>query len=121
MHKIYFYVPKSHAELVKAAAFSAGAGHIGHYDMCAWESEGQGQFRPLAGSDPFLGTVGQVEKSVELKVEMVCADKDVQAVLRQLLAAHPYETPAYGAYKIKTLDDFALRGFAKARLANQKL
>lgn len=75
--------------------FNAGGGRIGHYDRCCWQTRGLGQFRPLEGSDPFLGTVGETEMVEEWKVEMVCADDRLTAVVAALRAAHPYETPAF--------------------------
>ncbi|CAN0604364.1 unnamed protein product, partial [Ectocarpus sp. 12 AP-2014] len=74
MYKICYFVPESHLEETKSALFGAGAGRIGDYDCCAWQSLGQGQFRPLAGSQPFIGQQGQVEKVSEYKVELVCED-----------------------------------------------
>jgi hypothetical protein len=47
--KIEFYVPETHLEQVKSAMFSAGAGRVGDYDCCAWQTLGQGQFRPQDG------------------------------------------------------------------------
>lgn len=83
--------------------FSAGAGRIGDYADCCWMTQGQGQFRPLAGSDPYQGSVGQVESVAEIKVELVCADDCIETVLEALIATHPYETPAYGAFKVYQL------------------
>lgn len=71
MYKLAFFVPASHVEVVKAAVFAAGGGRIGDYDHCAWQTLGQGQFRPLDGSQPFLGQAGQVEAVEEWKVELV--------------------------------------------------
>ena len=95
MYKLGFYVPESHLEVVKAACFNAGAGRIGDYDSCCWEVEGSGQFRPLAGSQPFLGEPGRVERVAEYRVEMVCESHCVQAVISALKQAHPYEEPAW--------------------------
>ena len=95
MYKLCFYVPDSHREAVKAAVFAAGAGRIGDYDSCCWEVEGSGQFRPLAGSQPFLGEPGRVERVAEYRVEMVCESHCVQAVISALKQAHPYEEPAW--------------------------
>ncbi len=95
MLKLCFYVPESHLEPVKQAIFAAGAGKIGNYDSCCWQTLGQGQFRPLDGSNPFLGQHGEVETVAEYKVELVCADDLIKPVLRALLQAHPYEEPAY--------------------------
>ncbi len=95
MVKIEFYVPESHLEQVKTAMFDAGAGRVGDYDCCAWQTLGQGQFRPLSGSKPFLGQQGSVETVAEYKVEMVCIRECVDAVIAAMKASHPYEEVAY--------------------------
>jgi hypothetical protein len=100
MYKLCFYVPESHLESVKAAVFKAGAGHIGAYDSCCWQTLGQGQFRPLNGSNPFIGQAGQVESVSEWKVEMVVADEQIHDSVKALKAAHPYETPAYEVWRL---------------------
>lgn len=101
MIHLSFYVPETHLEKVKLAVFNAGAGKIGNYDQCSFEIRGIGQFRPLEGSQPFLGKVNNVERVEEVKVEMVCADELLENVINALKSAHPYETPAY--YAIKTI------------------
>lgn len=95
MVKITFYVPESHLEAVKVALFAAGAGRIGAYDCCAWQVKGQGQFRPLAGSHPFIGQQGVLEVVDEYKVELVCDESHLPAAVAALQQAHPYEAPAY--------------------------
>ncbi|MBF8741266.1 YqfO family protein [Pseudomonas guariconensis] len=95
MYKLAFFVPPSHVDVVKAAVFAAGGGRIGDYDHCAWQTLGQGQFRPLDGSQPFLGQAGQVEQVQEWKVELVVADDLIAQVVAALKQSHPYETPAY--------------------------
>ena len=95
MYKLGFYVPESHLDAVKAAAFAAGAGRIGDYDSCAWQVLGQGQFRPLEGSQPYLGQQGAVETVAEYRVEMGCEADCVRDVVSALLRAHPYEEPAW--------------------------
>ncbi|HSB96498.1 MAG TPA: YqfO family protein [Spongiibacteraceae bacterium] len=101
MYKLCFYVPESHLESVKLSIFEAGAGRIGAYDQCAWQIRGEGQFRPLAGSQPFIGSVGEVDKVPEYKVEVVCADALIAAVVARLKQAHPYEEPAYQVWKLE--------------------
>ncbi len=105
MYLLYFYVPASHCEQVKQALFAKGAGRIGAYDQCSWQTLGSGQYRPLAGSAPFLGSHGKLERVEELRVEMVVADGDLRGVVEALIEAHPYEEPAYGVVKIQTLSD----------------
>lgn len=98
-----FYVPGEHAEAVKEALFAAGAGRIGAYDRCCWQAEGTGQFRPLPGSDPFIGDTDRLERVPETRVEMVCAGEFLDAAVAALKAAHPYETPAFMVWPIDGL------------------
>ncbi|MEW5248748.1 NGG1p interacting factor NIF3 [Microbulbifer sp. 2201CG32-9] len=100
MFKLCVYIPEAHVELVKQALFAAGAGRIGDYDCCAWQTLGQGQFRPLDGSQPFIGQVGSVEQVPEYRVEMVCDDQCVNAVLAALRETHPYEEPAFDLWRL---------------------
>jgi hypothetical protein len=100
VYKLAFFVPASHVEVVKAAVFAAGGGRIGDYDHCAWQTLGQGQFRPLDGSQPFLGQAGQVEVVEEWKVELVVADELIAQAVAALKQSHPYETPAYEVWRL---------------------
>lgn len=94
-YKLCVYIPDTHVDSVKQAMFDAGAGRIGDYDCCAWQVAGEGQFRPLEGSDPFLGKHGELEKVREFRVEMICAGDHLDAAIAALKLAHPYEEPAY--------------------------
>ncbi|MFN3581294.1 MAG: NGG1p interacting factor NIF3 [Pseudomonas sp.] len=105
MYKLCFYVPDTHCEAVKRAVFAAGGGRIGDYDHCCWQVMGQGQFRPLAGSTPFLGKQGEVEAVEEWRVELVCDDGLIRPVIEALIDAHPYEEPAYDCWRVSTLAD----------------
>ncbi len=105
MYQLVFYVPQEQCEAVKSALFAKGAGRYANYDSCSWQVLGTGQFRPLAGSKPFLGSRGKVEHVSEYRVEMVCAEEVLDEVLEELLRVHPYEEPAYGVYKIQTILD----------------
>ncbi len=100
MYKLAFFVPASHVDVVKEAVFAAGGGRIGDYDHCAWQTLGQGQFRPLDGSQPFIGQAGQVEVVEEWKVELVVADDLIAQVVAALKQSHPYETPAYEVWRL---------------------
>jgi hypothetical protein len=106
IYKLSFYVPESHLEPVKNALFAKGAGHYNAYDQCCWQVRGEGQFRSLADSRPYLGETGRLEKVAEYKVEMICNDAAIKEVVQTLLSTHPYEEPAYEIYKILTVEDF---------------
>lgn len=102
LYKLELYVPESHLESVKSAMFAAGAGRVGDYDCCAWQTLGRGQFRPLAGSNPYLGETGQIEESEEYKLEMVCLQSCLQQTVRAMKEAHPYEEVAYAVLRLET-------------------
>ena len=95
-------MPESHLEQVKLAMFDAGAGRVGDYDACAWQTLGQGQYRPLAGSKPFLGTRDKIETVSEYKVELVCAEEFLSKVVEALKTSHPYEEVAYGVIRMES-------------------
>lgn len=107
MFKLIVFVPGSHVEQVMDAMFAAGAGRQGAYDRCAWRTEGVGQFRPLAASNPYLGTIGTVERVPETRIEMLCDREHIAAAVDALLAAHPYEEPAYEAIRVLQRADIA--------------
>ena len=100
MYKLCFYVPETHLQLVKESLFEQGAGKIGNYDCYAWQVLGSGQFKPGEGSQPFLGKHGTVEQVSEYKVEMVCDEQYIEAVISTLKKVHPYETPAYDVMQL---------------------
>ena len=108
MYKPCVYIPESHLEQVKTALFEAGAGKIGDYDSCSWQVLGQGQFRPLAGSQPYIGQQGVVETVSEYKVEMVCEDRLIKTVIKVLKEAHPYEEPAFDVWQLADLSSLGI-------------
>ena len=89
------YVPAPDAEAVRQALARAGAGAIGDYDSASFSSVGEGRFRPLPGARPAIGSVGRSEVVDEVRIEVVLPLALRDAVVSALLAAHPYETPAY--------------------------
>jgi hypothetical protein len=102
MYKLGFFVPPSHVEQVKAALFEAGAGRLGNYDSCCWQTLGEGQFRALQGSDAFIGELGKIEKVREYRVELVCEDDKLTAAVAALRASHPYEEVAFDVVQLVT-------------------
>jgi hypothetical protein len=105
MYILIVYVPEDHKERVKDAVFEAGGGDFGGYDRCGWEVRGTGQFRPLEGSDPYIGSSGEVERVPEYRLEISCAEDRAKEVTEAMLEAHPYEVPAYHLYRASGLED----------------
>ena len=99
--KLEIYVPATHAEAVKDAVFRAGAGALGRYRACCWQTTGIGQFEPLEGSSPFLGEPGALERVEEVKIEVLCPTARMPEIIRALREAHPYETPAFQYWPVQ--------------------
>ena len=103
MYKLTVYIPVEAKESVKEAMFKAGAGTIGNYECCCFEVEGTGQFKPLSGSNPAIGSHDQLEFVKEVRVELLVKDTIIKEVVSSMKAAHPYESVAYD---ILRLEDF---------------
>lgn len=101
MYKLIFYVPKNDADQVKEAIFATGAGKIGNYSHCAWETLGMGQFKPLGGANPAIGSIGAVEHVEELRVEILCLTEQVRSAVMAMKSAHPYEEMAYEIVSVR--------------------
>jgi putative NIF3 family GTP cyclohydrolase 1 type 2 len=78
----------------------AGAGHIGDYSHCSWSVSGTGQFLPLDGASPTIGSVGTVERVPEDRVEVIAPTRQRAHVLAAMRAAHPYEEPAFDVFAL---------------------
>ncbi len=98
--KLTVYVPTTDADRVREALAAAGAGRIGDYEHASFSSTGRGRFRPLAGASPTVGEVGRAEVVDEERVEVVLARGLRSTVVAAMLAAHPYEEPAYDVVEL---------------------
>jgi hypothetical protein len=101
---LVFFVPVDETDRVLKAVFAAGGGRFGHYADCAFVSPGTGQFRPLPGSAPSVGTIGELTQVEENRVELVLPRASRAAVVAALLAAHPYEQPAWSVVENAVVD-----------------
>lgn len=102
MYKLIFYVPVNEAQKVKKAVFETGAGSLGNYSHCSWETAGMGQFKPLAESKPAIGDKNQINQVEELRVEILCSEQNIQNAVDQMKSSHPYEEPAYEVIKLES-------------------
>lgn len=103
LDKLVVFVPTADADAVLDAVAAAGAGAIGDYDRCAWRTTGEGTFRPLPGAAPAVGAVGEVAVVPETRLEVVLPRGRRSGVVRAMLAAHPYEEPAYDVLELAAL------------------
>ena len=101
LYKLVVYVPKSHEEKVRSAMSQAGAGSLGNYSDCTFHLHGKGHFKPLEGANPFIGDVDTLEQVEEVRIESTVREPFVNAVIKAMLSAHPYETVAYDVIKLQ--------------------
>lgn len=100
LYKFAVYVPKSYAEAVRKALGDAGAGFIGNYSHCMFSTDGEGQFKPLAGTHPFIGNIGKLERTKEIRIETIIPASRLNLLLSAVRMAHPYEEPAFDIYPL---------------------
>ncbi|MGH3024442.1 MAG: hypothetical protein ACRDNI_12355 [Gaiellaceae bacterium] len=98
--KLVVFVPAESLDAVRDALFAAGAGRIGEYERCSWYAEGTGTFFGGEETSPTRGEKGREERVPELRLETVYPVERESEVVRALLAAHPYEEPAFDLYPL---------------------
>lgn len=124
--KLVVFAPADAADRVRAAIAEAGGGRIGDYTECTFTGTGTGRFRGGEGTSPVVGTAGELEAAAEERIETVVPRSRRTAVVRAVVAAHPYEEPAWDLYpladaglaetgtgRIGDVEPTTLRGFAE--------
>ncbi|MBR3613236.1 MAG: Nif3-like dinuclear metal center hexameric protein [Bacteroidaceae bacterium] len=99
--KLSVYVPVAHADAVRSALFAAGCGNIGNYGSCSYNAVGYGTFEAGEGANPFCGSVGSLHKEEEVRIDTIMPAYIKGRVVKALLAAHPYEEPAFDIYPLQ--------------------
>jgi hypothetical protein len=112
-YKIEVYVPESHLDAVRDALHDAGAGRIGSYDRCLSVTTVRGFWRPLDGSNPFIGEAGEIAEGMEYKIEVRCDKAHVAQAVSAVRAVHPYEEPVINVIPLANQDFDQLRRTAE--------
>jgi len=99
-YKVVTFVPADHAERVRDALASVGAGRIGEYERCSFMLPGVGTFRGGEGTNPTVGEAGRLERAEEIRMEMVCPGRALSLAQEMLTQFHPYEEPAWDVYPL---------------------
>ncbi len=102
--KLVTFVPQTSAEAVAAALHKAGAGHIGNYTNCSFQSLGTGTFKPSKDAQPYTGSPEELERTEEIRLEVILQSHQKRAVVSALMASHPYEEVAYFLSKLENTD-----------------
>jgi dinuclear metal center YbgI/SA1388 family protein len=96
LSKLYTFAPLNAVDKVRDALFAAGAGDIGKYRQCSFNSNGTGTFKPDADANPAIGEAGGEREYVdEVKIEVLVQKHKEKHVLKALFENHPYEEVAY--------------------------
>ncbi|MDY3751697.1 Nif3-like dinuclear metal center hexameric protein [Christensenella minuta] len=98
-YEVAVHTPRGHAETVRRAMTSAGAGRLGEYAECTFNIDGKGTFRPEHDASPYIGQAGRLETADEIRISSICSENDLQKVLRAVRKVHPYEMPAISVLK----------------------
>ena len=101
LYKLAVYVPKTHELVLRDALGEAGAGYIGNYSHCTFNTPGIGTFKPDENTNPFIGTVGEIEEVEEVKIETIVPQSILQKTIDKMIKVHPYEEVAYDIYKLE--------------------
>ena len=108
LKKLAVFVPLKFNEKVLNAMFAAGAGNIGNYSECSFNTEGTGTFKAGANTDPYVGKPGERHSESEVKVEVIFPEWLQKPVLKAMTTVHPYEEVAYDIYTLS--NSFHLTG-----------
>lgn len=101
LKKLVVFIPQEDVEQVFQALGNSGAGHIGNYSHCTFQSPGTGTFLPQEGTNPYIGETGKIERVKEIKLETIFPEHIQRKVIQTVINAHPYEEPAYDIYPLE--------------------
>ncbi len=100
LFKLAVFCPVDHAGKVQQAMFDAGAGSIGNYDSCSFNSTGYGTFKASDKANPYVGEAGRLHKEEEIRIETVVSEYLLSNIISSMLAVHPYEEVAYDVFPL---------------------
>ena len=95
LKKLMVFVPEDSAEKLRAALFAAGAGYIGGYAECSFNTSGIGTFKAGDSTSPYIGIKGTQHHEKEIKVETVFPACIESSIVQAMTNNHPYEEVAY--------------------------
>lgn len=95
LSKLTTFIPIDQKDTVLNSLFDAGAGSIGAYDHCSFQTEGKGTFRPGIDANPYIGSQLHDEEVTETRIEVIFPNHLTGKILTALKNSHPYEEVAY--------------------------
>jgi dinuclear metal center YbgI/SA1388 family protein len=98
--KIVTFMQPSDVEQIRNALASGGAGMIGKYKLCSFETRGTGSFLGASDTQPAVGRPAHLERVDEVRLEMVCGKAALPLAMELIRRFHPYEEPAIDVYQL---------------------
>ncbi len=112
---IVTFVPAENLEQVRAAMWQAGAGKIGaFYDQASFGGAGAGTFRPLEGSNPTVGKIGELSQVTEVRLEALAPADRWPQIMEAVRAVHGYQEVAHNVTAV--LNDDKARSYGPLRI-----
>ena len=103
IQKLVTFTIPDNVEQVRNALFDAGAGKIGNYEDCSFNSKGIGTYMGNENSNPEIGERFEFVEGEEIKIE-VTFEKHLQSkILKVLFSNHVYEEIAYEVYELQNV------------------
>lgn len=103
IRKLITYTTPENAAIIRHSLFEAGAGSIGNYDQCSFNSSGFSTYRGNENSQPVVGQKGIVTTTDEVKIEVIFEKHLEQKIIKTLLQNHIYEEVAYEIYETQNV------------------
>jgi dinuclear metal center YbgI/SA1388 family protein len=101
IRKLVTYTIPENAEDVRNALFDAGAGNIGNYENCSFNSKGIGTYMGNEYSNPQIGERFEFVQGDEIKIEVTFEKHLQHKILKALFSHHAYEEVAYEIYELQ--------------------
>jgi dinuclear metal center YbgI/SA1388 family protein len=101
IQKLVTYTTPENFDKLRNALFDAGAGTIGNYENCSFNSKGIGTYMGNENSNPEIGERFEFVEAEEIKIE-ITFEKHLQSkILKALFSNHVYEEVAYEIYDLQ--------------------
>ena len=101
IQKLVTYTIPENAEQRRNALFEVGAGKIGNYEDCSFNSQGIGTYMGNENSNPEIGERFEFVEAIEIKIEVVFEKHLQSKILKALFSNHVYEEIAYEIYDLQ--------------------
>ena len=101
IQKLVTYTIPENVEELRNALFEAGAGKIGNYEDCSFNSKGIGTYMGNEDSNPEIGERFEFVENEEIKIEVIFEKQLQSKILKALFKNHVYEEVAYEIYDLQ--------------------